>query len=287
MADNINKFLRNIKASNSSPVVSSFSGMGTNKWVFAVAVIFMILLILILIHFLVTPVFKTKMGSKGMIPLPTSPEGEFLWINDLSGASQTTAGTIIEGKSNNYSISMDILIEKANGSSTSSFRNIFAIEDSATDGSGNATTINEQIGLFNLAIYLDKTRNDLFVSALDTDKSIKSIKIKNVPIRQPFRLVATIGDKYMDTYIDGYLAGSVTFSSALHTGSATITGPSSDCPYIRVKQVKAFDRALHPAEAKDIKPGMAKFNLSEIPADSTSCAAENFVNVPDAFAKPL
>ncbi len=267
---NINKFLKNIGSTvttaTQTPVVTSWS----NTFIYIGFILLAILVILILIHFLVTPIFKTKMGSKGVIPLPTTPEGELLW-DENTPDSLPTSGTSIESMFANYTISMDIYIEKP-ADITNLYRTVFTrqVASAKTTSVSNANTIQEQIGDYNLAVYMEKGTNDLYMSVMTTNKAVKTIKLKNTPVREPFRLVAVLSDTYMDAYINGHLAGSVTFPEPPLTGANIIFGPSISS--IKVKRVKVFNRTLEPAEAKDIRPGIANFvPTGDIP-DSSTCS---------------
>ena len=274
---NINKFLRNIKSDSVGSTASLVDNKWSSKLVYVAFAIFAILLILVLIHFLVTPIFKTKMGSKGMIPLPTTPEGTLLWDENAPDSLPTT-GTPIESMAANYTVSMDIYLEKPNDI-TNAYRTVFARQVSSAKATnvGNPTTIQEQIGDYNLAIYMEKGTNDLYVASMSQSKTVKTIKLKNTPVREPFRLVVVLSDTYMDAYIGGHLTGSVTFSDVLLTGANVIVGPSTSS--IKVKRVKVFERALEPAEAKDIRPGLAEFVATGDIPDSSTCSTFPTTNV--------
>jgi hypothetical protein len=268
---NINKFLKNIGSAATTTTQTAVSTGWSNKLIYIGFILLVIAVILVLIHFLVTPIFKTKMGSKGIIPLPTTPEGELLW-DENAPDSLPTSGTPIESLSANYTVSMDIYIEKP-ADITNSYRTVFTrqVGSAKTTSLSTHNTIQEQIGDYNLAVYLEKGTNDLYISVMTTNKTVKTVKLKNTAVREPFRLVAVISDTYMDAYIGGHLAGSVTFPEPPLTGANVIFGPSMSS--IKVKRVKVFDRALVPAEAKDIRPGMATFvPTGDIP-DSSTCSS--------------
>lgn len=271
---NINKFLKNLKTdssiSSSSITSSSLSSGWTGKLIYIGFILLAIAVILVLIHYLVTPIFKTRMGSKGIIPLPTTPEGTFLWDENAPDSLPTT-GTPIESMAANYTVSMDIYIEKPSDI-TNSYRTVFTrqVASAKTTAAANPTTIQEQVGDYNLAVYAEKGTNDIYVSSLSINKTPKTIKIKNTPVREPFRLVVVLTDTYMDAYINGHLSGSVTFSDPPLTGANVLFGPSMAS--IKVKRVKVFNRGLSPAEAKDIRPGLAAFvPTGDIP-DSSTCS---------------
>jgi hypothetical protein len=267
---NVDKFLKNLGQSKPSINSSkSFAGQPSNKLVLFAMVLIGIAIILVLIHFLVYPIFKTKMGSKGFIPLPTTPEGYLLWDDKVPDSLPIT-GTPIENKSADYTISLDAYIEIPNDI-TNKYRTLFTRQQSSSPNTtiDNPTTIKDQIGNYNLAVYLEKGTNDLYVSVMDTNLSVKTIKIKNTPVREPFRLVVVLSDMYMDTYINGALSGSVTFSTPPYAGANILLGPSVSS--IKVKRVKIFDKALQPAEAKDIRPGLSEFTPTGDIPNSSSC----------------
>jgi hypothetical protein len=276
-AININKFLRNLKNSNSVDITTSatssmsmLGGIASNKLIYIAFLLLTIIIILILIHFLVTPIFKTKLGSKGIIPLPITPEGTLLWDENAPDSLPTT-DTPIESIAANYSVSMDIYIEKPNDI-TNSYRTVFTrqVASAKNTVTSNPATIQEQIGDYNLAVYIEKGTNDLYASIMTQNKTIKTIKLKNTLVREPFRLVVVLSDTYMDLYVNGHLAGSVTFSDVPLTGANVIFGPSMTS--IKVKRVKVFDKTLEPAETKDIRPGLAKFIPSGDIPDSSTCS---------------
>lgn len=280
---NINKFLKNLKldsgtTSSTSSVYSS--GEWSNKLLFIAFSIFAILIILVLIHYLVTPIFKTKMGSKGIIPLPTTPEGTFLWDEKAPDFLKTDK-TPIHAIASNYTISMDVYIEKPNDI-TNLYRTLLVRQVSSNKdlSEANPDNIGQQIGDYNLAIYLEKGTNKLYISCMSVEKAIKTITIKNAPVREAFRLVVVLSDNYMDAYMNGHLVGSVTFSHNPLSGANYIFSPSMSS--VKVKRVKVFDRALEPAEAKDIRPGLATFvPTGDIP-DSTTCS-----NFPTSIVKKI
>jgi hypothetical protein len=277
---NLNKFLKNTKSSSSYTSSNSYSGSSSiqgSRWVYMAAVVGIIAVLLVLIHFLVTPIFKTKMGSKGFIPLPTSSEGVFLWRESPTepGAITEVSGALITHT--NYSVAMDILVESINTAETNVYLPIFTIQATITDDISSSTipidNIKAQLQDFNLAVYLEKGKNDLFVSILSgSAQHIKTVRIKNIPLREAFRLVIVVTNFNMDVYMNGYLSGSVVYSDDPITGQKYIYGPSLTSN-VKVKNVRAFSRELKPAEVKDLRIGIAKFEIDPYAANSTTCSA--------------
>jgi hypothetical protein len=273
MSSNINKLIKNLGNSGTSSGISMPFSISYN-WKLILKntfiVLFVVLIILVLIHFLVTPIFKIKMGGKGFISLPTKSEGYLLWDNTPSD-SLLVNGTPLESVSNNYTISMDVNIEKPNDISNK-YRLLFArVVNSAYTSAADPQTIQEQLGDFNLAIYSEKGTNDVYVTVMDSTHSTKTVVIKNTPVREPFRLVTVIADSYMDVYINGYLSGSTTFDKPPFNPANNLLGPSSTS--IKVKKLVIFNRALNPAEAKDIQPNISKFDMDTSITDSATCSS--------------
>lgn len=241
-----------------------------------------VLVVLILVHFLVTPVFKTKMGGPGIVSLPTSQNSLVLWKKEPTPTPVT--GTLIEGISYNYTIGLDVFIDNPN-EVTDKYKLVFMRGTGAaanTTGAPHPATIADQLGdQFSLAAYLDKGKNDLLITVLTTQKDIKTVVIKNVPVHEAFRVVMVVTDTYMDVYYNNRLAGSVTYSDAPSTNAIVLSGPST--PSILVKNLIIFDRPLTPAEAKEISPGLADFPVaSAAPISPTgTCSTQ-----PSFFAPP-
>ena len=76
---------------------------------------------------------------------------------------------------------------------------------------------------------------------------------------------------YLDVYMNNYLAGSATIPKTPLENAINIFGPSTAS--IKVKGVQLFGKALEPAEAKDIRPGVAEFIPSGDIPDSTTCSS--------------
>ena len=218
------------------------------------------------------------MGSKGIIPLPVQSEGSQYWIKDPTPLP--LVDTPLDNKITDYTLSLDLLLEKP--AAISNKYRIIAVRKTGdlviNTNAGPNVSIQQQIGDFNFVIYLDDAKNDLHAAVLNTKNSIKEVVIKNVPVREPFRLVLVVADAYFDVYINGRLAGSNTFTDGLNTSAAQIIGPNNDS--VKAKNLILFNRSLSPAEAKDIRPGIAEFTISGL-SNSTTCptstVTEHFV----------
>ena len=280
---NINNLLKSFGANSS---LGSSSGLGfsmpsigntsgfKSKLLFIGSFVLALLVVLILLHFFVTPIFKTKMGSTGIIPLPVQTEGSQYWIKDSTPLD--LAETPLADKLTGYTVSVDILLEKP-AVVTDKYR-LIAVRKNGEGvvTGGDNKTIQEELGDFNFAIYFDETKNDVHVALLNDSNSIKEVVIKNAPVREPFRLVLVVADSYFDVYLNGRLAGTNTYTGILNSSAQKIIGPNDTS--VKAKNLILFNRALTPGEAKDIRPGIAKFDIAAIP-DSNICSTftESFV----------
>ena len=281
---NINKLLKSFNIGSTSGSGFSMPSLGNtsgfrSKLLFIGSFILALLIVIILIHFLVTPVFKTKMGSTGIIPLPLQTEGSQYWIKEPT--LLPVAGTPLESKLTGYTASVDILLERPSVV-TNKHRLIAVRKNGVSLGTGGDNkTIQQELGNFNFVIYFDQTKNDVHVAVLNEQNSIKEVVIKNAPVREPFRLVLVIADSYFDVYMNGRLAGTNTYTGILNSSSNNIIGP--DDTSVKVKNLILFNRALTPAEARDIRPGIAKFDMGAI-SDSNTCSTFTESFVPEVYS---
>ena len=267
---NLNALLKQFSTPGDSQMMATgFNWKATGFYI--LTLLLALIIVLILVHLFITPIFKTKIGSKGYISLPTQQEGYLTW-ESYSQDIMDMSITPIAGQSTNYSVAMDILIDNPVDTSKK-YRTLFVYAKSLAAPSSVefATGIRKQIDKFNLAIYIDKDNNDLCISVMDKNNNPKHIQIKNATVREVFRLAVVVTDTYMDAYIDGRLAGTITYPMPPSADDARyIFAPSSST--IKARNLLIFNRALVPAEVKDIRTGYAKFDISKI-ADSVTCSS--------------
>jgi hypothetical protein len=127
---------------------------------------------------------------------------------------------------------------------------------------------------FNLMIYLDRIKNDLFVSTLTVnptnaaDSYIETVDIANIPVRKTIRLGVMLGSRVMEVYINGYLVKSKTYTNPLRSVVGQFQPPSDAIlsSTARVRNFRLWKRPLSPSEFRSYA-GAEQFDLKEI-ADS-------------------
>jgi hypothetical protein len=198
-------------------------------------------LVLLLVHYTITPVFRFIPGSKGIIPIYTNVDSGVYWNQKTPLASLTKAP--IDGDSlasypfaNDFSFSIDlyvrkltdsnasnrILLIKAPNSGTVNTKNIKggAVSDSelkdicnslpttVTEFMPDSTTATNVLDKFkakaSMIMYLTEV-NDLvvsfFVGSGATEYSSKPIQ--NIPLYEPFRVSVVVESKLFTIYLNG------------------------------------------------------------------------------------
>ena len=190
---------------------------------------FVLLIILLIIHYTVYPVFSFLPGDPGIIPIPLPSDKQ-------SDFTKSPAGNDISGGFKNvvpcgYTISMDLyltnkFIEQDPAPRIIFYNSIRPISTVVTDISGAPTAFPQA----NLIVWLDPIVNDLYASvitkgATDSISSIQTTKaIKNVPMKSPFRVTYVYDQNFLEVYMNGYLETSMTFKNKPR-------GSSSSAPF--------------------------------------------------------
>ena len=246
----------------------------------AVAYLFGILIILIIItlivHYFVTPVYRTKPGAPGLITIPWTDNGVVFW----NGEGLYPGVSLIKNKdlpiSNayyNYSFIVDIFIQNPMQFSTKP-RIILSRGAQLQENPSNNNDITSVLSNYNFAIALKPDITDLVISALNVHQQPEDIDIKNVPVQTPFRLGVVIMQKVMEIYINGRLMKTKKFEADL----ADVTGDirpalGNELNIAKLQNLKIWNSILSANEMVEATPRMASassFNAQPIPS-SSSC----------------
>ncbi len=227
------------------------------------AAIVALLAILLIVHYTIRPIFKVKNAGPGFIPVPTvakESSGKY-WTSSstLLKSADTVLGDGDDG-TYDYSLTLDVLIVDPNVASNID-RPIFSRSDTKFTGSpvtAEGVTIAQQIGNYNLAMYLDKSTNDLIVSTISVvNNSIvfENAILKNVPIQQPFRIGVIMGSKYMEVYYNGKLHSTRKLSGApLPLSGAFIPPGQAFAAMASVRNLRLWKGVISPAEMAYLPP---------------------------------
>ncbi len=267
-----------------SPAIGSEAGGWSGKSIAIITFSFLFILtaFLTLIHFFVTPIFQVRLGKGGFIPIPGRVDSKMFWTDDTSPVLSPSSP--INDSAFNYSLTLDIYLNNpTNILPDNQFRIVMIRKDEQLDEFApkvkNPDTLAAQInGNYNLAVYFDKSTNDLYVSVMTTDASVETIRIINAPSRQAFRIGVVVGANYLDVYLNGRLYKSKPLMlNPINIQASMFLGPPTEVgDIIQARQLQLWNRTLQPAELKYIIPPLATFTPSN-PSDTQTCSVASSI----------
>jgi hypothetical protein len=196
---------------------------------YTAAILLILIVILLFIHYTIMPIFQLQPGGPGLIPIPYMDSNQNFWppqktpytVPDISNCivNQTMTRTLAGGNASmasNWSMSLDISImnpqSTINVGGKSGFRLLFSraqsgkrIDNSNLSKATNSGSITEVITDYNIAIGLLPDTNDLLVSVMNSAGNAENIFISNVPTQTPFRLGVVVMDSAFEVYMNGKL----------------------------------------------------------------------------------
>lgn len=220
---------------------------------------FFIFLLLVLIHFTIQPIFKFDTGSRGLVNLANTGDGQLVWQNTYADADEKAD---FKNQLNcNYTISMDIFV-KNQLSMTSTPRVVLYRSEQPVEAPRDkkASDLFELYPATNLLVYLDAEKNDLNVIAVTRDGennlSPEGIPpIPNIPLETPFRLSIVFQPTTMEVYLNGQLQATRVFIGRPNETSGKFYGPSEFVrESIRVANLQYWARMLTPSEIQSTGP---------------------------------
>jgi hypothetical protein len=199
-----------------------------------------LLIILLIVHYTIYPVFQLQAGGPGFIPIPFMQSQQVFWdkgiFEDISGNCKVNMPNQVF----NWSMSLDISIKNPvltvqdtqGTQSKSLFRLLFnrggEVKSSPTFRDGSIGDIfNDDAGAnkYNLAIGLLRDTNDLYISTNTMDGE-QGVLLPNVPTQTPFRIGVVVMPTYLEVYFNGKL------SKTLKLAGQITSIPSNSSPLL-------------------------------------------------------
>jgi hypothetical protein len=242
---------------NSSPITGETAGW--KQWLsYILAIAIVLFVILIFVHFFITPVFITRPGSSGYIPLPIMDDGKIYWKNDSTNIQDRT--TPINNITQNFTVAADIFIE--NPLQISNNYRVLFFRGAAINSSPTSKMLNNILPSYNFAFALAPDTNDLVVSVMNSstgaNSNMENILIPNIPVQQTFRVCLVLMDHAMEVYIDGKLVKTRALKNPPKNVTGTIWAPDSTISSIaKVRNLHIWNRILAPSEIKASGPALA------------------------------
>ncbi len=233
-----------------SGITSSIYGetAGWKSWLsYLLAIVIVLFVILLFVHYFITPIFITKPGGSGYIPLPLFNDGKVYWKSDSTNLPDTQ--TPINNVTENYTIGADIFVE--NPAQISNNYRVLFFRGAAINSSPTSKMLNNILPSYNFAFALAPDTNDLVVSVLNSSGNMENILIPNIPVQQAFRVHMVLMDHAMEVYLNGKLVKTRALANPPKNITGTIWAPGSNVSSIaKVRNLEIWNRILVPSEIK-------------------------------------
>jgi len=245
------------------PTVES-GGWGATFFSFALGLL-VIFLILLLIHYTITPIFSFTGGDGGSIPLSNTTDGQLVWTKSppLADVSANLIGVLPHG----FTVQQDIFIE--NELALTNRKRIFFYRANGpivVDTSQPEDLI-AQYTESNLFMYLSPNTNDLIVTAITQKPSSELVyesapTLLNVPVKQVIRLTVVFLPQLLEVYLNGKLHGTRTLRyPPMLSDAPFFSSPDAFRGTVRVMNLKYWDRPLTSVEVTKSGPALADKSL--------------------------
>ena len=257
--------------SSYSGASSSLGQIGT----YIPAVLIILLVIVLFVHFFITPIFRFHAGDvKGIITIPGFDDGVLFWTNSNIGQIKST-DLPIQNMTFGYSMILDLFIE--NPMQFSRYPRIIFTRGATIREKPTSDTLLGVLENYNLAIALLPDTTDMIVSVLNKSNHMENVVIPNVPVQEPFRLGVVVMEHALEVYLNGYLMKTRRFQDALKDVKGDIF-PSSgiQANLVKLRTLKIWPRVISTGEMRESQPALTSsksFGASPMPSSSTSCAS--------------
>lgn len=252
------------------PSLPTFSSGDSNGWgatffSFALALL-VVFLILLVVHYAITPIFSFTAGDGGSIPLASTTDGQLVWSKGppLADVSANVVRILPHG----FTIQQDVYIE--NETTLGNRKRLFfyrSLNPVLVDPAESEDLL-VQYPESNLFMYLSPTTNDLIVSAVSVNPTTRdelfesSPTLLNIPTKQVIRLTVILMPQVLEVYLNGKLHGTKTFRYPVKSSDANFySTPDAFRGTVRAMNFKYWDRPLSAVEVSKSGPPLADKTL--------------------------
>lgn len=242
----------------------------------AILIILIVAIVLVLIHFLVYPIFKINEDQPGFIPVPSVVgDDKVFWRTKTDVAPLAAVNTPL-GSTNsatNYSLTVDIQIDDAHNY-TGAPRIIFYKGDDIVpipNGRAQQATIASMIRNPSLVFALTRDTNDLQISVITQDNNTEGILLYNVPMRKAFRIGVVLNNKTLEVYTNGMLSR----TRSLTSPPKPVQGKfwPSPTPGIQLRNLHIWPTTIMPVEMRTALPALSTSHFDVTSLQETSACA--------------
>jgi hypothetical protein len=254
--------------------VGSSGTTSTSLFHFALALL-VVFLVLLIIHYSITPVFSFTAGDGGSFPLANTSDGQLVWTKAPPLAD--ISGNIERILPYGFTIQQDIYMD--NEASLSNRKRIFfyrSMNRVVVDNS-KPEDLFVDYPESNLFMYLSPNTNDLVVTAVTVKRNGDYVfestpTMLNVPIKEVIRVTVVFMAQVLEVYFNGKLQGTRTFRFTPRSSNAYFfSSPDAYRTSVRVMNLKYWDRPLTSAEIANSGPPLTDKKLYSPDEMATAC----------------
>lgn len=218
----------------------------------------MLIIILLLVHYFIRPVFQFNPGGPGFIPVPGMNDSEVYWKPGTVLAPIKTADIALGSKTTNYSLTLDILIK--NPQALGSTDRIF-FSRGEKPPTPDTNTNQSQV----LTVALLPTTNDMVITLINAHNNEEPLMIRNVPVLTPFRLGIIVMDGAMEVYINGKLLKTRKLDASPKEGGLYFYPPqASMAQVVRVNNLIVWTTTLTAPEIRYATPALMSVSETDL-----------------------
>jgi hypothetical protein len=235
------------------------------------AVLLVIGILLLFVHFFIRPVFRWRPGTPGFITLPGRDDGVLFW-KEMNTEILPNTTLPIQNQYDGYTLQLDLFLQNPFQFSTRPRLLLTrgGVRKSTPDGDMFLGLLDQ----YNLAIALKPDTNDILVSVLNKNRQMEMAVLSNAPVQVPFRLTVVVMERAMEVYVNGHLHQTTTFDVPLLDVKGDISPASgAEANIVRYRNLKVWSRVLTTPEIRDATPALStteEMNATPLPSTSTA-----------------
>ena len=242
---------------------------------YTLAIIIVVFIILLFVHWFIYPIFRLHPGGSGIIPVPGGDDGVLFWKNGNTGKIPNSA-LPIQTISAGYTMIMDMFI--VNPLQFSKHPRLLFSRGAMVKARPSGDLLLGVLDNYNLAVALLPDTNDMIVSVLNKDNNMENVIVSNAPIQEAFRLGIVVMDQALEVYINGHLLKTRAFDSPPKSVTGDVYPASGiEANIAKIRNFKVWARVLPTPEIREATPAPATgkdFDAGAMPS-STSCAPQD------------
>jgi hypothetical protein len=238
---------------------------------YGLAILLVIFVILLFVHFFIRPIFQMYPGGPGIIPVPGGDDGVLFWNKGSSGQIQNKDLPIAD-QYFNYSIQMDMFIQ--NPVQFSKNVRVLFSRGATQRQTPSGDSILGVLDNYNLVAGLLPDTSDLIVSVLNVENNMENVIIPNIPVQEPLRLHIVVMEQALEVYLNGHLMKTRAFDAPpKHVAGDIYPAMNVEANIAKIRNLKIWSRIITTGEVRESKPALLSakdFDVTPIPS-STSC----------------